>query len=80
MNVLPSRKRSLCNKLNNTTGRYNFSLCLLADPSCAHKKWYLWDSALAENFAVTEWGEVEDGDAVGFLACDVLCAEFDGDE
>ena len=71
---------SLCNQLNNTSSRYDLSLCLLANPACAHYQWYLWDSALAEDFAVAEGGEVEDGDGVGFLAGDVLSAELDRDE
>ena len=70
----------LCNQLNNTTSRGDLSLCLLANPSCAYYQWYLWDSALAEDFGVAEREEVEDGGGVGLLARHVGFASLCGDE
>jgi hypothetical protein len=45
----------LCNQFDDTTSLSNLSLCLLAEPSCAHNQWDFWDTALSENLRVAEW-------------------------
>jgi hypothetical protein len=59
-------KRS-CNQLNDATSLGDLPLCLLAHPSCAHHQRDGGDSAFAENLAVAEREEIQNGDCV-FLA------------
>jgi len=71
----------LCNQLNDASGFGDLPLCLLADPSCAHYQGDCWESALTENFAVTEGEEIEDWDG-GFLGVgrEVFFTLLNGDE
>jgi hypothetical protein len=61
---LPNKKLSLCDQLNHTTSLSNLPLGLFAEPSCAHNEGDFWETALAQNFAVSEGYEIEDGDGV----------------
>ena len=45
-------RQCLCNQLNNTSGRLDLLLSLLAEVPSSHNKWDLWYSALAEDFGV----------------------------
>ena len=58
---------ALCDQFNNTASFLDLPLCLFADVSGSHDDWDLWYSALAEDFGVPEWEEVEDGCGIGFL-------------
>lgn len=71
---------SLCDQLNHTTSLLDLSLGLLAEPSCSYDDWNLWNSALAEDFGVSEWEEIEDGGGVGLLARNVCFARFFRDQ
>jgi hypothetical protein len=70
----------LCNQLNNTSSFSDLPLGLLAEPSCAHDEGNFGKSAFAQNFAVSEGEEVEDGDSV-FLGAfgEVAVALLGGD-
>lgn len=57
----------LCDQLNDTTSLSNLPLSLLAEPPSAHNERHLGEAALAENFAVAEREEVEDGDGIAAL-------------
>lgn len=71
--VLSLRYESdLCNQFDNTTSLFDLSFSLLAHVSCSHNDWDLRKSALAENFAVAEWEEVEDWSGVLLVAGDVF--------
>lgn len=74
INIL--RQPHLCNQLDNTTGLLDLSLGLLAEPSRSHNDRDLWDSALSENFGVSEREEVENWCGIGLLAGDVGIAGF----
>ena len=70
----------LCDQLNNTTSLSDLSLCLLAEPTRAHYQGDGWDSAFAENFAVAEGEEIEDGDGILLAAGEVFITLLGGDE
>lgn len=86
--VAPERHRlrlhaansDLCHKLNDTTSFLDLALCVLAEVSRANDEWDLRDAALAEDLAVAEWEEVDDGCSVRLAAGDVFVALVLGDE
>ena len=78
----PERKcfACLCDQLNDTTSLGNLALSLLAEPPGAHNQWNLGESTLAENLAVSEREEIENGDDVLLAGGQVLVALLSGDE
>ncbi len=75
------RTASLCDELHNTTRLLDLALGVFAEVTCANDERYLGDSALAEDFAVAEGEEVEDGCSVGgALVGEVLFALLEGNK
>ena len=70
----------LCDQLNDTTSLGDLSLRLLGEPPSANDERNLGESALAENLAVAEGEEVEDGDGIALLGDEVLVALLGGDQ
>ena len=70
-----------CDELHDTARLLDLALGVSAEVSRANDEWDLWDTALAEDFAVAEREEVEDGCGV-FLAAagEVLLALLLWDE
>ena len=56
--------RPLCNELDDATSLLDLALGVFAEVPRAHNEWDLRDAALAEDFAVAEREEVEDGSSV----------------
>jgi hypothetical protein len=67
-------KTHLRNQLTNATCLCDLSLCLLAEPSCAHNQRNFWDSALSEDLGVAEREEIDDGDGILRLGGEVFDA------
>lgn len=63
---------NLCNQLDDAAGLCDLPLSLLADPTCAHNQWNLWETTLSENLGVTEREKVENWDGVLLGAGGVL--------
>ncbi len=75
------RTTSLCDELHDTACLLDLTLGVFAEVTCANDKRYLGDSALAEDFAVAEREEVEDGCSIGgALVGEVLFALLEGDK
>jgi len=73
--------RFLCDELHNTTSLLDLALGVLAEVARADDEGDFGQAALAEDFAVAEGEEVEDGRGVGFGALgEVLFALLEGDE
>jgi len=70
----------LCDKLNHTTSLLDLALGVLAEVACADDNGNLRDPTLAENLAVAEREEVEDGSGVGALVVEVLFTLLEWDE
>ena len=70
----------LSDQLNNTASLLDLLLRQLANPSSAHYEGDLGETALAEDFGVSEGKEVEDGDGVLLGASKVGFAGLGGDE
>ena len=70
----------LCDKLAHTTSLLDLALGVLAEETCADDDWDLRDATLAENLAVAEGKEIEDGCGVTGLASNVLLALLKRDE
>ena len=75
------RIERLCDELDNTTGLLDLALGVLAEVARADDERDLGDAALAEDLAVAEREEVEDGRGVGGAALgEVLLALLKRDE
>lgn len=72
--------KRLCNELDNTTGLGDLALGVLGEVAGADDEWDGWDATLAEDFAVSEWEEVEDWGSVGLAASESLLALLLWDE
>ena len=70
----------LCDELADTTGLLDLALSILAEETGADDDWDLRDATLAENLAVAEGKEVEDGCGVTGLASDELLALLERDK
>lgn len=71
----------LCDELHNTAGFLDLALGVLAEVAGADDERDFGETTLAENFAVAEREEVEDGRGVGLGAlCKVLLALLERDE
>lgn len=70
-----------CHKLHDTTGFLDLALSIFAEVAGANDERDLRQATLAENFAVAEREEVEDGCGVGAGAlCKVFLALLERDE
>lgn len=72
--------KRLCNELDNTTGLGDLALGVLGEVAGADDEWDGGDATLAEDFAVSEWEEVEDWGSVGLAASESLLALLLWDE
>lgn len=70
----------LCDELDNTAGLLDLALGVLGEVAGADDEGNLRDATLAEDLAVAEGEEVEDGGGLGGLVGQVLLALLDGDE
>jgi len=70
----------LCDELDNTTGLLDLALGVLGEVAGADDEGNLRDATLAEDLAVAEGQEVEDGGGLGGLVGQVLLALLGGDE
>ena len=70
----------LGDELNDTTGLLDLALSVLGEVAGADDDGALGDAAFAEDFAVAEREEVEDGGFVGGLVGEVIFALVGGDE
>jgi hypothetical protein len=70
----------LSHQLHDTTRLFDLALCVLAEVTCSHNEWDLWDAAFAQDLAVPEWEEVEDRSSVRLAAGEKLVALFVWDE
>lgn len=75
-----SGARRLCDELDNTTGLLDLALGVLGEVAGADDEGNLRDATLAEDLAVAEGQEVEDGGGLGGLVGQVLLALLGGDE
>ncbi len=67
----------LCDQLHNPTRLFDLALGVFADIPRLDDDWDLWKATLAENFAVAEREEIEDGCGVfALVACEVFFALF----
>lgn len=72
--------KRLCNELDNTSGLGDLALGVLGEVAGADDEWDGGDATLAEDFAVSEWEEVEDWGSVGLAASESLLALLLWDE
>lgn len=70
----------LCDELDNTAGLLDLALGVLGEVAGTDNDGHLGDAALAEDLAVAEGEEVEDGGGLGGLVGQVLLALLGGDE
>jgi hypothetical protein len=70
----------LCDELDNTAGLLDLALGVLGEVAGADDEGNLRDATLAEDLAVAEGEEVEDGGGLGGLVGQVLLALLGGDE
>ena len=70
----------LCDELDDTTGLLDLALGVLGEVAGTDNDGDLGDATLAEDLAVAEGEEVEDGGGLGGLVGQVLLALLSGDE
>jgi hypothetical protein len=70
----------LCDELDDTTGLLDLALGVLGEVAGTDDDGDLRDATLAEDLAVAEGEEVEDGGGLGGLVGQVLLALLSGDE
>jgi hypothetical protein len=78
--VVVSSASRLCDELDDTTGLLDLALGVLGEVAGADNEGNLRDATLAEDLAVAEGEEVEDGGGLGGLVGQVLLALLGGDE
>jgi hypothetical protein len=78
--VVVSGASRLCDELDDTTGLLDLALGVLGEVAGADDEGNLRDATLAEDLAVAEGEEVEDGGGLGGLVGQVLLALLGGDE
>lgn len=78
--VVVVKTSRLCDELDNTAGLLDLALGVLGEVAGADDEGNLRDATLAEDLAVAEGEEVEDGGGLGGLVGQVLLALLSGDE